>query len=201
MLYSIDRNAGSLWLDSVAFLLVLGLCGGSVQASAPDSTRGFGPYNATFLAGGVGLSTTLSAASPVLQAAGTWSLTGWVRPTLAQPGNVVIASVGNAGSGACRCLALENGTLTLSLSAAQQLSTKVRLEAGTWYAVAATYDGHTARLFVDGREAASGVAAEPAAAATLELAPVLGLVPASQPPRHFGGSVALITLHEAALTP
>src|ERR1700736_2322993 len=63
-------------------------------AATPDAANNLGPYNLTFLEGGVGLTRPLAADSPALAANGSWSLTGWLQPTLEQSGDVIIAAVG-----------------------------------------------------------------------------------------------------------
>ncbi len=169
------------------------LCGpiAGAAAATPDATENFGPYNATFLAGGVGLSEPLSPHSTVLGAGAAWSLTGWVRPALPQSGSVTLAGVGDP-DGACNCLLLRDGHLELRIGAGR-LQTDRSLQPAAWHAVAATYDGTTARLYLDGAQ----IGARPIA--TQALGPELWLAPVA-PTGHFGGSVAGLQLHADALT-
>ena len=74
-------------------LMWLGVATAAVAAN-PDVTNNLGPYNLAFLEGGVGLTRPLAADSPALAANGSWSISGWLRPTLAQSGDVIIAAVG-----------------------------------------------------------------------------------------------------------
>ncbi|MGC4251916.1 MAG: hypothetical protein QM605_10780, partial [Sphingobium sp.] len=66
------------------------------QTSDPvPQARDFGPYDARFVAGGIGVDTTLPATNPlVAQAGGDWTLVGWIRPDASsQP--VVLARLGD----------------------------------------------------------------------------------------------------------
>lgn len=100
------RNAlrrGALWL----------LCGcmgwGAVQA-APVDGQPPGPYDVRVLTGGMGLTKTLAAQTPLLAADADWSVSGWVRPSPAISGPALIAGVGDP-SAAGRYFAIEQGRL------------------------------------------------------------------------------------------
>ncbi len=206
-------------------MLCLAICTGLAPALAapPQGTQNFGPYNSTFLEGGIGQSRPLADDSSVLAADAQWSLSGWIRLTLPLEGTVVIGGIGAPASDECRCLSLQDGKLALSLGGGKQLlSTAGPLDLTQWHAVAATYDGATARLYVDGRETAAQATSAPRVAPVLTLAPVLApapvvpalalapaksalaLAPNAAPDRprtpHFGGSLANFTLHSGALT-
>lgn len=75
MLYSIRRR----------IMLIACACAATVGYAASPADNA-GPYNLTFLQGGVGMSRPLTADNPVLSANATWSMTGWMRPALVQPG-------------------------------------------------------------------------------------------------------------------
>jgi hypothetical protein len=157
----------------------------------------FGPYNATFLEGGVGLSNPLSPDSPVLKAAAAWSMSGWLRTERTADASIIIAALGDAGSDGCRCLKLEGGQLALQLGASVRIHSAARLTAGSWHAIAATYDGHTARLYLDGIEMDKVDAATGAAAPLFRLAPESLADLTGQ--HHFGGSLASFLLQASAL--
>ena len=169
----------------------------SAAASAADSTVNFGPYNATFLEGGIGLTRPLSASTPLLAAGAPWSMTGWVRLARERSGPVVLAGVGNWPGTACRCLLLQDGRLALDLGGSHRLTTTAILNPKDWYAVAATYDGKTAHLYLNGKE----VGAQ--AFETAQAAPLLALAPHVASPtatHHFGGSLASFELHAESLS-
>jgi len=176
-------------------LAVLCTCIASASAAAPpQATDNFGPYNSTFLEGGIGQSRTLAADSSLLAAGASWSLSGWLRLAAPPSGTVIVGGVGNPGTDECRCLILQDGKIALRLGDRQQLSTSQSLDWTQWHAIAATYDGSTARLYLDGHESAAQ------ALPTSRVAPALTLAPEGDTP-HFGGSLAEFTLHSNVLTP
>ncbi|HEY2661203.1 MAG TPA: LamG-like jellyroll fold domain-containing protein [Caulobacteraceae bacterium] len=175
-------------------LLALAWASGAQAATAPAGA--LGPYNLTLLRGGVGMTRSLPADAPVAAGA-RWSMTGWVKVDVAQPGVVTLAGLGDPASAACDCLVLDGGRLGLRL-AGGVLQSHTTLPTGVWRAVAATYDGRTARLFVDGQDVASAPLASQSVAPTLNLGPALGAAPDI---RHFGGSLAQFQLAADALSP
>jgi hypothetical protein len=161
-----------------------------------------GPYNDTFLEGGIGETRPLAAGSPVAEAATAWSMTGWIRAARRQPGDVIVAAVGGdvdaPGSAAWRGLYLADGELSASLGARAIVHSGLRLLPGRWYAVAVTYDGAVARLYVDGALQGSMRTATAAVVPRLALAPVPAA--AAPPVRHFGGTLALFTVAPVAVS-
>ncbi|HLY58951.1 MAG TPA: LamG-like jellyroll fold domain-containing protein, partial [Stellaceae bacterium] len=174
-------------------LIIFGIaCVATFSArAAPAPDENFGPYNMTFLAGGIGMSRPLAPASPVLAAGAPWSLSGWIRVDVDQTGRSVVAAVGDPAH-ACRCLVLDSGRPGLALGDAI-VAGDTAMSVKEWHAIAASYDGHAAHLYLDGKEIAARPAASPASAPTLTLAPTGGA-------GHFGGSVAEFTLKAGALT-
>ena len=176
-------------------LLPLLLCAGNTLAATLAPTENFGPYNVTFLQGGTGVQRALAADAPILAAQAPWSLSGWLQPTATA--DAVLVSVGEPLGASCRCLRLHNGALALSLGEAANLQAPSPIEAAQWRAFAATYDGETARLYLDGREVAAGKLPARPALPLLQLAPDGAMQPGDQ---HFGGSLALLTLHARTLS-
>lgn len=194
----------------LAFLLLMA---GTVTAAEPAAN--WGPYNVTALEGGIGLERVL-ASSGIGAAGAPWSITGWLRAMRLQSGAVIVAAVGEPPSAvrgdgtsarqdrsvqsdpAWWGLLLIDGQFALELNPSQRLSSGIVVEPGRWYAIGATYDGTTARLYLDGRECGSMAASTPAVAARIALAP-----PAPQSDSgagaHFGGSLAGFTLTPTAL--
>src|SRR5690242_21751272 len=111
-----------LWLAATC------ACFATALAQPPQGIDNFGPYNSTFLEGGVGQSRPLAADSPLLAAGAPWSLSGWLRLTLAQTGAVVVGGVGNPSTDGCRCLVLQDGKIALRLGGKEQLSTPQSLD-------------------------------------------------------------------------
>lgn len=155
-------------------------------ASAVSGTANFGPYNADFLEGAIGIDRPL-AAGPSLAAGASYTLTTWVRPTRRQSGEVVLMMVGEGEQ--VRSLLLDDGRLTL-VDGGRRVSAGGRLAAGRWTHVAAVSDGRQATLYVDGRRVGGG-----ALPASL-VAPRIGIAPAIEGRSHFGG-----TLVDAELLP
>jgi hypothetical protein len=113
-------------------------------------------------------------------------------------GRIVVAALGDPTGGACRCLVLDQYTLALQVGPKAELRAKAPpLAGGAWHAVAATYDGHIARLYLDGAEVSSGEVATEKVAATLNLAPVAPGELTGE--HHFAGSLARFQLHDKVL--
>jgi len=217
-----DQRVTLLTVALCALLLQwLPLAGTAQSPPPPRSTDNFGPYNVTFLQGGVGESRRLAADTPVVAAGAAWSLTGWIRLTSPQAGTVIVGGIGDPDGGRCRCLIVEDGRPGLRIGAGSVQSGSVQsnpvqsnpvqlraaqpVDMTQWHAVAATFDGVTARLYVDGQIAATQSVSGTQVTPELVLAPVAaeqlvvkGTAGSGTP--HFGGSLALFTVHPTALT-
>lgn len=166
-------------------------------AGAPDPRASFGPYNTTFLEGGVGLARPLSVDAPLLPAGAPWSMTGWMSLGRERSGTVVLAAIGDPAGASCRCLLLQDGRLALGLGGSRRLITTTPVAPDTWDAIAATFDGETARLYLNGREIGTQ------ALESTQAAPLLTLAPHTMSPvvaNHFGGSLASFELHGESLS-
>ena len=188
-----------LWLRGVriamTFAATIATAGGP---PAPLPARAnFGPYNAVFLGGGIGILRPLAPGASLLAADAPWSLSGWIWVDTNTGGPRVVASIGESDPRRCRCLLLDSGQPVLRLGTGRSLSSASALEPNVWHFLAATYDGNTARLYVDGDEPVSlGTHGDPVAA-SLSIAPESPDDPAGE--RHFGGSVAALQLDDRAL--
>ncbi len=189
------RLVGPLAAVALGLSALAGTCG-AAPAAAPAGT--LGPYNLILLQGGVGMSRSLPANSPILTAGAPWSMTGWVKVDAPQPGPVIVAGLGDPASGACDCLVLEGGRIGLNLAGGGQIHSQAALQPGAWRPVAATYDGHAAHLYVDGLEVSAAPVSTQAVTAALSLGPALGAAPQV---RHFGGALAQFQLAAEALPP
>ena len=173
----------------------------AAPSAAAGTVTNLGPYNVAVLEGGIGLRRPLAADTALISAGTPWSISGWVNSTRRQPGAVIVAGVGEVGTArsAWRGVLLLDGELALQMSPTLTLRSGTTLEPGRWYAIAATYDGTTARLYVDGKQCAA------ATAATLKVGPRVALAPDSADdtdraaPPHFGGSLAEFTFTPSAL--
>ena len=158
-------------------------------------TANFGPYNATFLESGVGLTRALSGQAAPLAAQAPWSMAGWLRMAHPQSGQAIVCAVGDIAGGKWWGLAVRDSSLSLVVGPTT-LRGGTALEAGRWYAVAAVFDGAAAHLYLDGREVAAQPLSTPRVPPSLELAPTTA---SSAVHAHFGGSLAQWTLMSTAL--
>jgi len=182
---------------SITMLLLSAAVNGAMALEqGPYSTTNFGPYDARFLSGGIGIEQPLPQA--ISEAGAPWSFSGWIQVGHAGPGRVIIAALGDVALAPtpCRCLVLDQGRLALEVAGKTELHAAGPIDAA-WHAIAATYDGHVARLYLDGVEVDSKEAS------TGKVTPVLHLAPETTADltgeHHFGGSLANFQLHAQAL--
>ena len=174
-------------------------CAPSGAAEAATPATPVGPFNAVFLAGGVGIVHALAADAPMLQPGGAWSMSGWLRVDRSANAPLVVSSLGASAADRCRCLIVDRGRLQLRVGPDALLRSAADLGTGAWHFVAATYDGQAARLYLDGTEQAALAAATSGAEPILHLAPEDSADPAGD--RHFGGALAQFVLMPQLLTP
>jgi len=150
------------------------VAGGLLNAQTPSlpppaGDSNFGPYNASFLAGGVGLSNPLASDAPLLAAGAPWSISGWLRADRSTDEPMIIAALGDTAADLLplpAAAAWPAGAATCG----SVLRATADLAPHSWHAVAATYDGRTARLYIDGSELASAEAMTRVATAVFRLA-------------------------------
>jgi hypothetical protein len=171
------------------------LSAGATSTLAPDAN--LGPYNVSFLEGGIGLRRPLSIEAALLGPQAPWSLSGWLLLAHPQSGESIITAIGNVSGALWRGISLSNGTLSLVVGNMAVHSTRV-LEAGKWYAVAAVFDGSVAHLYLDGEELNALRASSLAVSANLHLAPAEELAH-DRARVHFAGRLAQWTLEGQAL--
>jgi beta-galactosidase/beta-glucuronidase len=147
-----------------------------------------GPYNASFLPGGIGIERALQGGDAVAAAGAPYTMDTWVNPDARQAGDVPLIALGGA-----RTLSLVDGRLVLRDGNAVVRGPAI--EAKRWTHVAAVSDGARVVLYVGGRPVARGPARSTAVAATLTIAPALQGRP------HFGGTLVGATLRDRAPTP
>jgi hypothetical protein len=186
----------------------------------------YGPYAGDFLLGGRGLEKPLNSEETLLEAQSPWTMSLWFNAAAAAPSGMttLLAGFGDAADEDSRYLGLQDGKPVLRLgdgnivvgSAAVPGPVAGNGTAGDWHFVAATFDGTTAHLFLDGREIGSGEPAMgPVEDAELMLAPDFissqeakyrydqAHLPPTVPTRlkrwhHFGGKIAAFDVQHTA---
>jgi beta-galactosidase/beta-glucuronidase len=172
-------------------LTLLLACAFAARAAAAVPENG-GPYNATFLEGGIGIERELKGAERLVAAGAPFRISAWVRPDAQQEGSVVLVALGDASGDSCRCLTLDGGRLSFQ-GRGLKLSSDAAAEPGSWTHVAASYDGRELTLYADGRRVATRAARLPA------VAPHIGVAPNVEGRPHFGGSLVEATVEDGAL--
>lgn len=160
----------------------------AAQAAEPDNA---GPYNASFLAGGIGIDRPLNGGDALVRAGAPLTLSAWVKPDLAQQGLVPLIAFGDP-AGDCRCLGLRGGALSF-FGSGGAVNSGAKLPVGRWSHVAAVIDGGRVRLYLDGKPVGEGALNGAAVTPRIALAPVV----AGQ--GHFGGTLVAAQLRGTAL--
>lgn len=156
------------------------------DAVAPAS---YGPINADLPPGGDSYTTRIGGDTAQPITAPRWTLSAWIEPRGAVAGTALVGGFGDPG-GPRRFLALVDGRPALATDGGT-LVAPARLGGG-WHFLAATDDGGTVRLFVDGRQVAQR------AMAAAAVSPVATLAPRGAGPV-FAGRVADFRLDADAL--
>src|SRR5690349_16294364 len=165
------------------------------QVPSQAANDASGPYNVTILQGGEGLARKLVPGTASLEAGGSWSMTGWVKPARNPEKAVVLFGVGSSPE-AARALLIAGGRFML-FADGRTVESGAEVPAGKWTALAATFDGKRARLYVNGSEVGGDELTVGAATGDLSVAPVV-----ERPDvEHFGGQLAGLKLHSRALDP
>ncbi len=164
----------------------------ATAAFGADSTA-HGPYNTHFLAGGSDLLKPF-AAQP-RRAGAPWTIQGWVLADEIAEQPVSLAGFGLAGESGARALALDHGQPVLLSAGKATLKSTASVKAGQWVWLAASSDGKTDRLWLDGREIAKGPAGEDGFAS-----PVVALGLREANVEGFGGKLAGMTIEEGDLS-
>jgi hypothetical protein len=126
-----------------------------------------------------------------------WTLSAWVQFAATSPSSIRIAGIGDPGGEHSRFLAVVDGKPALLLGNGHAVASGSLLSATGWHFLAATFDGATARLYVDGAKQAERAVRLGVATPSLELAPVERSC-AKLPCPHFGGYIAAFTVSRSA---
>jgi Exo-beta-D-glucosaminidase Ig-fold domain/Concanavalin A-like lectin/glucanases superfamily/Glycosyl hydrolases family 2/Glycosyl hydrolases family 2, sugar binding domain/Glycosyl hydrolases family 2, TIM barrel domain len=157
----------------------------------------YGPYNATFLAGGDGLRANLEEKDTVLHADSPWTLSCWVRFDEPVKAPTLIAGLGDTTEEYPRYLRVDDGSVALWIGKENTLSAKATLAPEKWQFVAAAFDGTQFRLFVNGQQVAQGMLTLGSVSALLQMAPGHSPLPNGA---HLGGKIASLLLVRQALS-
>ena len=160
----------------------------------------YGPYNGSFLQGGLGLAEALHEHEPLASAQAGWSMSLWLK-TDQQGLTALLAGMGRPDEATPRYLALADGRPAFWAGGAgpgHELTGPAALQPGVWHSIAVSVDADgTAHLIADGAEVASGRVALGPASDTLQLAPTVAA--AGHANEHFGGLLAEVSLAAGAL--
>lgn len=168
----------------IVLTLVLA-CAFAARAEANVPENG-GPYNVTFLEGGVGIERELKGAERLVAADAPFHMFAWVRPAARERGFVVLMTLGDK-----RSLALFNNQFAFYGDAT--VVTGAPVEPGRWTHLAASSDGRELKLYADGKLCANSQVRLPQVSPRIALAPVRDLM------AHFGGSLVGATVGEGTL--
>jgi hypothetical protein len=152
-------------------------------AAAPavaEAPEGVGPFNAHFLAGGIGIADVKGAIAPLAAAGAATTFATWLRPDFDQQGRVTLIALG--ASGARRALLLDDGRPAFA-AGGTSVRCSARVEAAHWAHLAAVADGKIVALYLNGRKCGGGAMPAPAVAAEIAIAPAADDAP------HFGGTL------------
>ncbi len=161
----------------------------------------YGPYNAIFIQGGIGLEYPIEPRDTVQMASAPWTLYAWIQPSLPLTQPALIGGLGSTRDEYSRFLAASSSQVILwdgpDNALDFPLPAGITLAPDSWHFLAATFDNNTFRVYVDGSLAGSG---------TLLLGsvtPQISLAPSSHMPagfQHYGGKVEGFTVLRHALT-
>ena len=146
-----------------------------------------GPYNARFLAGGIGVERPLEGADALVAAGRGYTIATWIEADASPAGEVVLVRIGDPD--AARALSLRDGRV--ELRDGRVVIRGVAVPRG-WHHLAAVSDGGRVTLYLDGRRVGGGTAR------AIPVAPRIAIAPVTSGAPHFGGQ--LIDAHVAART-
>ncbi len=198
-----DRRTRSAWrLVSIAVLLLVAEFSTALKGSAQEVPAALhGPYNATFLADGPGLTKRMEAPgeAALFKGGSRWTMAFWFHLSGSDiGGRILIAGLGDPDAEDARFIGVGEGQVGLWLgkSPGKMVAAGTASGSGDWHFAAAVGDGGRITLYVDGKAAGSTVLAQGIVAPRLEMGPDSG----TGNGRHFGGQIAGLNLWAEALT-
>lgn len=148
-----------------------------------------GPWDARFVAGGIGIERDLPDGSPLLAADAEWTIAGWIR--LDAKGEGVLVAMG-AGA---RTLAVDaQGRLVVETGGATARSTS-QVSAGKWTHIAAVRDAGGVAFYIDGAPVGKGPTMAAPSGRRIAIAPVIEGRP------HLSATVVGLGVDDKASTP
>jgi hypothetical protein len=201
---------------AVALIAMLLVLPGQARAQSVPA-EAYGPYNATFLPDGPGLTKKLSPLpappspfskpdttptderSVLLEGKATWTLAFWFHAADPMTGTVLVAGFGDPAAEDARYIGVQDNHLALWLGQGSKklIAGTTELSGSDWHLAVAVSDGEKVTLYADGKETASSPLVEGKVAPRLELAasPLAALGS-----RHFGGQIASLKIYREALS-
>ena len=125
------------------------------HAGTPEKLDVYGPYAGSFLLGGRGLQKPLNPAETVLDAESPWTLSLWFKAENG-PMTTLLAGFGDPAAEDSRYLGLRDGKPVLRIGVGNEVAGSAAVAGGGWHFMAASFDGVTAHLFLDGNEVGTG---------------------------------------------
>jgi hypothetical protein len=155
-----------------------------------------GPFNSSFLEGGIGQTYVLSPSAAARLGESGVTLRGWLNIAEIQPGARIVAGLcPQSGLAGCVSVVIDRGRLRPGFG--QIAAGQPPLSVGVWHAFELVCGEASARLFIDGVPLPdAGVAICPRPGQRLVLAPVPGAAEGG----HFGGSLAGLEVAAGAAT-
>lgn len=147
-----------------------------------------GPWDARFVAGGVGIERELPERSPLLEADADWTVVGWVRLDDATQGTLV--SMGAAQ----RAISVDAEGRLIAQTGGAVATSSGRIPAGRWTHVAVVRDTGGVAFYIDGLPAGKG----PSQAVTVGRQIAFAPVEASRP--HLSATVVGLGIDSNALS-
>jgi hypothetical protein len=160
--------------------------------------RVVGPYDVRVLADGPALNEPIPPTSRALTSMGAYTISLWVELSSDAPRDVLLAGFGDPLAENSRFLGIDNGRPMIRYGVGNTLVANSALPQSGWHFLAATSDGTTVSLSVDGKEAARGTMLSGAVAARLVIAPTEAIT--DLPVMHFGGNLAQVMLRPESVT-
>ncbi|MGD0627898.1 MAG: LamG-like jellyroll fold domain-containing protein [Terracidiphilus sp.] len=221
--FCLRRQFSKLAAHAVLALLALVFHSHALAQTQALPAEAYGPYNATFLIDGPGMTKPLAPPSTLdprtagmldrlglnqqaaqrdalAAARAAWTLAFWFRSSEPLTGTVLLAGVGDPSAEDGRFIGVMDNRLALWLGRGQERTGMIaagsELSNTGWHLAVAASDGATVKLYADGKEVATSPLAQGDVAPRLEMAP--GSV-AGVSSGHFGGQIFGLRIYREAL--